>query len=238
MYQWIINLLGLIYPRRCPICHEIVKDKGKLICIECRKEVHDLKEPFCKKCGKPISVFENEYCNGCKNQSHSFDRGWACFHYSKKMKESMYYFKYKGRREYANFYVTELIPKILPYIEKIAPQVVVPVPIHKKRMDQRGYNQAYLIAKRVSKALHIPSNQKLVTRVENTKALKELDRRQRKASLRHAFQVIEGAGGYERILLVDDIYTTGSTMDAISYLLKKQGVKEVYFVVICTSYDY
>lgn len=109
--------------------------------------------------------------------------------------------------------------------------MLVPVPIHPARRRYRGYNQAEVFAKRLSEEFQIPMDAHLIRRVKRTKPQKELDPAERRKNLENAFALEKpGQMKYRRILLVDDIYTTGSTVDALAALLKKNGAVQVDFL--------
>ena len=93
-----MGILDLLYPARCPVCHGVIRGKGK-VCIACRKRLPYLKEPKCKKCGKEIEKEEQEYCSDCQRFKHSFDRGASVFAYDMLMRRSISMFKYHNMRE-------------------------------------------------------------------------------------------------------------------------------------------
>ena len=119
------------------------------------------------------------------------------------------------------------------FIRQVHPQVIFPVPIHRKKKSVRGYNQAEVLAREISRGFSIPLRTDLVLRKKSTKAQKELSRKERKKNMERAFVVKKEAGMYRDILLVDDIYTTGSTANAIAGKLKAVGVKNVYVLTLC-----
>lgn len=233
MKALINSVHDLLFPRCCPLCHEIIGKRNTLVCKECSEKTNQLKTPLCMKCGKEISSWETEYCYDCDQKNQYFERCVACFSYNEVIRESMYYFKYKGRREYANFYVASIVKRWGNTIASWNPQVFLPVPLHKKRMYQRGYNQAELLGRRLGKIFGIPVDTKSVYRKENTKAQKELGSKERRKNLEKAFGIHKKIKNYQSVVLVDDIYTTGSTVNALAKLLKEQGVKQVYVVVVC-----
>ena len=112
---------------------------------------------------------------------------------------------------------------------------MIPVPIHRERLLKRGYNQAEELAVRLSSMSGIPVERRAVLRIKNTKAQKELNDVERKKNLAQAFSIVKGYSPPRRILLVDDIYTTGSTIDTLALLLKKNGAQSVYFACVCVS---
>jgi ComF family protein len=238
MFLWFKDFLDLLFPRRCPICHEIVKEEGRLICWECKKEVEYLSEPVCKKCGKPVMSEEIEYCFDCQNHKQYYTRGIGAFKYCGKVRESIFYFKYKGRKEYSDFYTAEMKTLLDKKIDDWKPDVIMPVPLHRLKLEKRGFNQAELLARRLGKQLNLPVDKVMISRRENTKAQKELGNKERRRNLNGAFDVKDNENRYKRVLLVDDIYTTGSTVNAISKLLKEKGIQEIYFIVVCIGKGY
>lgn len=229
-----MGILDLLYPKRCPVCHGVVRGKGK-VCTPCKKRLMYIKEPKCKRCGKEIEKEEQEYCTDCQRFSHSFDRGASVFAYDPVMRRSISMFKYHNRREYAQFYAEEMYKNCQRFIKMCDPQVILPVPVHRRKKRQRGFNQAELVAKELGKRTGVPVDTKYLMRTEKTTPQKELTRQQRKVNLRKAFAVRESGKYYERVLLVDDIYTTGATIDAISEILREKQTKIIYFLTICVG---
>lgn len=227
-------MLDMIYPRRCTFCDCILGVKEQYVCKACRNKVPSpVKEPKCKKCGKPLTNDIQEYCHDCSMDRHSFEYGKGVFLYRDLMKDAVMRFKFHGRKEYGFFLGKLMCLYSKGFIEQINPEVLIPVPIHRKKRNVRGFNQAEVLAKMISKGFSIPLRTDLVLRKKFTKAQKELNRKERKKNLQKAFEVKEEAGAYNCVLLIDDIYTTGSTIDGIAEKLKEQGVKKVYFLALC-----
>lgn len=236
--QALPRLLNLIYPRRCPVCDEIVGKYGKLICEACPSRLQPVEEPLCKKCGKPLAREEAEYCPDCGKGKHLFARGRAAFVYDPLMRESVGRFKYKNRREYADFYVKELLERCGETVRAWEADALIPVPLHPKRKRRRGFNQAGLIAEGLGKKLGIPVYGRLLVRVKKTRPQKELSRQERRSNLKNAFQAVQNDVRLRKVILVDDIYTTGSTIDAAAEVLLALGVEKVYFLSICIGRGY
>lgn len=224
--------LELIFPRRCPFCDEVVAF-GEYICPECEKKISPITEPVCRKCGKPIDNERMEYCYDCSRKKHAYHTGKAVFVYQGAVKESLYRFKYANRREYAAFYGQQAVMHYGTWIRQCGIEVLVPVPVHKQRRRQRGYNQAELFAREIGRRMNLPVRTDLLIRSINTRPQKELDDVQRKKNLKKAFTITQSIVQLKKILLIDDIYTTGSTADAVAELLKCAGAETVY--VLCVS---
>ncbi len=226
--------LDWLYPRRCVFCDGLLRRKEKFLCSSCSKIRPQLVlEPKCKKCGKQILNIEKEYCYDCSHFVHDFDSGRGLFLYQEPLKSAVMRFKFNGRKEYGQ-YLGRLMQKYsTAYINHIKPDVIIPVPIHKRKYYTRGYNQAEVLAREMSRGFSIPIRTDLVLRKKFTKAQKELGKKERKKNLEKAFEVNKEVSCYSCILLVDDIYTTGSTIHAIAKKLKEKGVKKVYFISLC-----
>lgn len=223
----------LLYPRRCPLCDGLLADREKYICASCRGKIRFIEGPRCMKCGRPLRSTAVEYCDNCRRREHPFVRGFAPFVYRNLCQESLMRFKYDHRAEYAGFYGAAICGFGRELLAEWKPQLILSVPVHRRRLIKRGYNQAEQIANAVSKQTGIPASDRLIRRRRNTKPQKGLTPEERRRNLAGAFTVSKGARFPERVLLVDDIYTTGATMDAMTEVLLKHGVKKVY--VACVS---
>jgi len=228
-------LLDLIYPRRCPICEKILAPKDRYVHKKCRMELIFVHQPCCMRCGKPLEGREHEYCYDCSNRSFHYIKGYPCMKYDARMSHSIASFKYKGKKEYADFYANEIL---ISYREMLIQQkfdVILPIPIHSSRRRERGYNQAELIADRIGDKIGVPVDYKLLVRNRKTLPQKQLDEKERLRNLEQAFQLnlTKNIDLYHKVLLVDDIYTTGSTIEACAKLLVGAGVREVYYTAVC-----
>ncbi len=222
-------LTELLYPYRCPVC-DGVAPFGKKICPACHKQLKPIQEPWCMKCGKKLSD-EREYCRDCAHREHAFVRGRALYEYGS-VATAIYRFKYRGRREYAAYFGEEAVKVLGSFIREIAPDGLVPVPLHPARMAVRGYNQAELLAREMGKHLEIPVYGKLVRRVRNTMPLKQLNPKERENNLKKAFNMAANDVKLKKIIVIDDIYTTGSTIEAVTDVLLSGGVQDVYFITL------
>lgn len=225
------ELTDCFYPPRCPLCDEILSP-GEQVCPSCKKEVCPVSEPVCKKCGKPMEDVRREYCSDCAQRKHTYKQGKAVFVYKAGIKKSMYRFKYSNRREYAAFYAKCAAKIHGEWIRKKRVEVIVPVPMYIGKMRRRGYNQAEVFARALGKEMDIPVDAKIVRRVRNTTPQKELSNQERQRNLKKAFQLTHDIVKYSQILLVDDIYTTGSTMDAVADTLLSGGAVDIYCICI------
>ena len=155
MIQALEEMITLLYPRRCPLCQDILTDKAALICMKCRTKAVPIRGPKCKTCGKPVASLETEYCPDCQEKTHFFTSGRAVFLYEKEIRKSVYQFKFHNKREYAGFYVSEMERVCGDEIRTWNPDVIIPIPMYKRKKRQRGYNQAEILAKCLGKRLQM-----------------------------------------------------------------------------------
>ena len=226
-------LIDLLFPRRCPVCDGIVMPKGRLICLPCMKKLSFVKDPVCKKCGKEIISPHMEYCFDCVRHRRTFEYGRALMNYDENAGSSVGKIKYKNKREYLDFYGEAICARYEKLIRRMDADVLVPVPVHPSRRRERGFNQAELLARRIGERLRIPVCSQMLVRNKKTMPQKGLDPAGRLKNLEEAFTAGEILKGVEGVILVDDIYTTGSTIEACTRALKKAGIKRVYFLAIC-----
>ena len=226
--------LQILFPKTCPICEDIL-EKHREICSKCEKDLQYISEPKCKKCSKPFEALQEgeqirEYCHDCTKTAHSYKFGMSVFQYNDKIKQSIYRFKYQNQRTYAGFYGKAMALRYGGIIRESGIQILMPVPVSHKKKIIRGYNQAELMAQVLGKELNIPVDTDALIRSRDTVPQKELNINERRNNLKNAFKIKENVIEYKKILLVDDIYTTGSTIDACAEALRQAGAKEVYFI--------
>lgn len=225
------TLTDLLYPRRCPVCDRAVRPFGSLVCEACRNKLAYVKAPYCMKCGKELAGETEEYCGDCMRRRHFFDRGRALYVY-KSAADSIYRFKYKGRQEYGAYYAACMASRLGRWIAGCKPDAFIPVPIHAAKKRVRGYNQAQVLAGELGRLMDIPVEADLVKRVRRTAPMKDLPLAERQNNLKKAFKICRNDVKLDTVIIVDDIYTTGSTIDAMSYELRGAGVKRIYFVAL------
>lgn len=184
------------------------------------------------KCGKPLEDGRKEYCMDCVRKKHSFDAGRSLFSYQGGIRRSLYRLKYGNKQEYAEVYGKEMAARLGRWIRQMNITLIVPVPLHRSRKRERGYNQAALLARELGSCTGIAVEEKLLMRVRKTDPLKSMTGRERRKNLQGAFRVQKKIAPGTHILLVDDIYTTGSTVDAAAVCLKKAGRCRVFVATV------
>ena len=229
-------LVQCFYPRRCVVCDgAFFLSERFRIHPDCRKKLEPVDQPFCFGCGKPLSDPAAEYCSDCKRRRRSFKRNVAAFVYNEAARESVVRFKYHGRQAYAKTYAEEIWALRKEEILSFKADALIPVPIHRDRLLKRGYNQAELLAHELSKLSGIPLRGDILFRIKKTRAQKALGPKARIRNLADAFTVKKSAKTekLKTVILIDDIYTTGSTLEACSRALLSAGIRKVYGVTLC-----
>ncbi len=191
-----------------------------------------MKEPVCKKCGKPIRGFEDEYCMDCIEKKKVFEQGKSVWLHTGRVRWSVYQFKYHNRRIYGEYYAEEMHRLYGNKIREWEIDAIIPVPLHWKRKLSRGYNQAEIVAKALGRKTGIPVESKMVIRMKNTKPQKKLEHRERSVNMKNAFCAKRVKKGIQNILIIDDIYTTGNTINEMAKCLYSKGIQKVFFLTI------
>lgn len=223
-------LISALFPRRCPVCDEVVRN-GELIHPACKKKFIKVLGNTCYKCGKPMSDEKAEYCSDCEGTRHAFDRNYALYKY-RSVAGSVYKFKYSGRQEYADYYGSEIARRFGIELKELKPDALIPVPMYGPKKRVRGYNQAEVLADKIGENLGIPVDSRVIKRCKKTVPMKLLDEQGRRANLKKAFNIAQNEVKYKCIILIDDIYTTGSTLDAVAAEFRRMGVKNIYCVTL------
>ncbi len=226
-----------IFPKRCPGCNEILfeGEKKKGFCKSCCEKIFYIGDGGCVKCGKALADLRQDLCADCRKKHHAFTQNRAVYAYDGPMKEAMYRFKYSNCRAYRRTFAEDAWRMYGKWLGNLDVDAVVPVPMYAKKKHRRGYNQAEVFAEEIAKQLDCRLDTWLVVRTKNTAALKNLNEQGRKKNLENAFKIRKNSVKLNKILLIDDIYTTGSTLDGVTEVLLASGVRQVYCLTICAG---
>lgn len=243
------ELLGsLLFPKRCPVCDEILEPEEleKGIHFTCESEFYPILGAVCMHCGRPIGG-ENpkesirEYCYDCVRKGYDrksyIAQAKSLYLYKGAVKKTMYRLKYSNKREYAAFFAKQAGEVYGAWMRQRKIEGIIPVPMYRRKQQRRGYNQAESFAKELSKHTRIPMLKNVIYRTKNTIPQKGLDELRRKNNLKNAFHTGKNIVQYECVMVVDDIYTTGSTAEAVAQELIKNGARRVYLMTICIGED-
>ncbi len=238
MKDKISRLLSFLFVKdyNCIVCgRELPAKNGYLTCTNCYQKLELIQGDRCLKCGKKL-FGEGEYCLDCEEHEKSFDRAFAPVSYVGAAAALVMAFKFENKRYLASPLARYMTDCLLQ--EGIAPEVIVPVPLHEKREKERGYNQSELLAKEISSSLGVPLAAKATARVKETltSSLLTGGREAREANVKGAFVVREPALVKGKcVLLVDDVLTTGATSSELAGVLRKAGASKVYVLTFATT---
>ncbi len=227
------TLVDVIFPPRCAVCGMILPLKEEMICRKCAADLPFVGSTYCLKCGKPIDNSEREYCSDCETHPHRYEEGRAALLYEKGARRAIDRLKFYNRRESVPFFGVCLSMLAAEYFPRWKPDCLVPVPMHPKKRAERGFDQAALLAEELGRRTGVEVREDLLIRQRYTGASKKLGRASRRKNLRGVFAVNDDADIPFSVVLIDDIYTTGATMDEAGYALQKAGVRHIFFLTVC-----
>lgn len=231
-------LLDVLLPPICHICHSFIPNAGKIhICKLCLEKLSPITSPICTICGIPfIGVGNNHFCGNCVANPPDFDNARGAFIYDGVLRDLIHSFKYNNLSHLRYPLANLMLINLNDFIQLEHPEIIIPVPLHSSRLRQRGFNQSVLLGQTISKELHLPILPDTLIRIRRTNPQVELSGIERKTNVKDAFAVkyakrIEG----KRILLIDDVMTTGSTMNECAKELKNAGASKVIAVTVART---
>lgn len=218
-------LADLFYPQRCAACSTRASD---VLCRPCFEALPRVTPPVCGRCGMQ-TAFEVYGCDACRNVDFSFDGARAPLRYEGVGEELVHALKYRGYRPVVG---KVMAPLMADTVAGERFDAVVPVPLHRLRLMKRGFNQAELMARDLARRIEAPLSDKLRA-VRGTRDQVELTAEERRRNVSGAFGVRGSLDG--RVLLVDDVFTTGATLNECASVLKQAGAKEVQAMTLCRT---
>ncbi|OIO89853.1 MAG: hypothetical protein AUJ92_20425 [Armatimonadetes bacterium CG2_30_59_28] len=222
------GLLDLLYPPRCQCCQEFSAD---LICVECAQGFQSVEPPFCEQCGVPFdpAAIVVGVCGECREGRCALGRMRSTFYFRESVRTAIHAFKYRGCRRLFRPLGEMMGGRFPELFGNLQVQCILPVPLHPRRERERGFNQAVLLASVIGETCAIPVMSDVLHRSKFTQPQVGLTKAQRAENMRGAFTVTRGEAVREkRVLLVDDVLTTGSTIAACARILTKAGAAAVY----------
>lgn len=225
------GLLDLVYPPKCVVCGEM---QSKYMCPECQDAIVFIKPPTCSHCGAPKP---EPQCAECHGVVFAFDSAQSVGIYDGVLKEAIHQFKYAGHTVMASVLGALLVQHInsrADFLAKIG--CIVPMPIHPSRARFRGFNQSELLASEIGRALDLPVLPAALIRTRPTRPQVDLPVDKRHENVDDAFSVTrEDVVSGRIVLLIDDVFTTGSTCDSASRALREAGAREVHVLTVARS---
>ena len=199
-------------------------------CNECLKSIETIGENKCEHCGRK-SMYKTEYCDSCKDRNLSFNVARSVYVYKEPLSYLIQNFKYDNAKYHLEFFANEMASVYKN--EGLSCDIITFVPMHPNRLKKRAYNQAELLADALSKILNVPLVD-CIEKVKDTQNQAKLSREDRVKNLVGSFKVDKNLVKDKKVLLVDDVLTTGSTVDVISKVLTSNGAKEISVLTLAS----
>ncbi len=235
-------LASVLFPAPCRICGNLLENASRIpVCELCLASLKPWNLPQCARCGRPFAsgvaeISGRGLCHGCRRGLYDFDFARSYGPYSGPMARAILMLKYERVTPLADWFAERLQALIAAHRQEYAADVVVPVPLHRARQRERGYNQAELIAQALARRIGLPCRARLLIRTQPRPEKLRLTVRERWRSVRNAFDIRETAAVDKlRILLLDDVLTTGATLDACSRTLREGGAESVAAITVARA---
>ncbi len=220
VYKCLNNILSLLYPDHCQLCDAPATDG---LCAPCRDDL-PYNRHACIQCGLPLPQPLEVVCGSCQQQPPPVDRSWIPFLYAAPVDRLISQFKFSEKLPQGRLLsrlLEQQLPRRLPL-----PELLIPVPLHGDRLRQRGYNQALELAKPLGRRFGIPVDHRSCQRIVQTRPQHALRKQQRARNMRGAFRITRPLAA-RHVALVDDVVTTGNTVNELARQLKRAGVARV-----------
>lgn len=228
-------LVDFVYPPCCHVCGQSLDDAAAVVCPECAARITPIDAPYCDRCSAPLAGM-GEDCRACAGRSFHFVRARAATAFDDTVQTMIHLLKYRGRRAIGRFLGRLLADAAMrePWFGEI--DLLVPIPLHRSRARERGYNQSELLARGMTDQSRIPVETRLVSRRQRTQSQTALTPAQRAANVHGAFHILapQALAG-TRVALVDDVFTTGATFDSCAQAVLESGAAAVYALAVARA---
>jgi len=232
MLEAIINLL---YPALCRNCFKKIDRPGRNICDNCAKDIKERLPPFCARCGRQLKHDQGPtaVCADCARGNPCFDKAWSACHYDGALKALIHDFKYKKITCLSGDFSALMINFMKKHGIGKDCDIILPIPMHQNRLFNREINHADILARELAKRLNIPFSKKALRKIKDTPLQSRLNREDRIKNQSSSFALKNSSVARNKnILLVDDLFTTGSTVNECSRLLKDSGASYVEVITL------
>ncbi len=228
--------LDTLFPLRCVFCDSARVEPKSFLCHECRESVRLVSHPFCNQCGLPTSglaLQSGGFCGRCLAAPPPYLRARYGVYYVGQLREALIRFKYYAALNLGNTLSDFLTAAFYRHYDSTEFDVIMPVPVHRKRLFKRGFNQAVILAAKLSSKVMLPLDRRSLIKVKDTVPQARLPRAERIKNLRSSFGIVDDGNVREkRVLLIDDVATTGSTIAEATKTLLKAGASRVDALVL------
>lgn len=238
------GILNFVFPLDCKMCEKPIREsKGYSICEDCFKTIELIERPYCEKCGKPLiptDFFKQNrkiLCLDCKREKYSFEFSRSTGVYDKVLKKCIHLFKYYGEKKLAKPLGKLMVDSLVKNDEfKKKIDLIIPVPLHRNDLKKRGFNQSILLGRVIGNYFSIPVRENVLIKKKLTPFQVNLSKKERKKNILRVFSVekpeeIKG----KNILILDDVFTTGSTVEECTKELMKAQAKNIFVLTLART---
>lgn len=228
------SVLDLLYPRRCEGCHGEVPEPGRHVCWDCMTRMQLIQHPYCGRCGDPIEgkVDHDPMCAYCGRHRIWFTQARSAVRYRGPIRGVVQSFKYRHALYLARDMSLLLEACVAAHYSQISFDAVAAVPLFATRERERTYNQAAVLARDLARILGVPFHDRLVVRRRDTETQTHLSASERRRNMKDAFRARSVKTRPRSVLLVDDVMTTGATVNECARVLKEAGIEYVYVATV------
>lgn len=224
------SLLNCLFPPVCAACHQLITaGRTRSVCGACASAIRSISPPLCYYCGRPYPVPEQGHiCGDCLLNPPVYSLARAMGRYDPPLRELIHEFKYRGNRTLGKHLGRLMADMAYPDLDVPHCDLVIPVPLHPRRLRERTFNQSLILAREVAERHRLPCHVTVLERHRHTRPQVSLEGKEREKNVRGAFSVrhpsyVKG----KRVLLIDDVFTTGHTLNECARVLKKSGAAAV-----------
>lgn len=238
MHPFLNALIDFVFPPLCHNCKAFIPDAGALhICPACREQIQLITSPICHVCGIPFAGTGDDHaCGKCLTHQPSFDIARAAAVHEGDFRNLIHTFKYNRKIHLRRPLALLAVELLTGFVRQEKPELILPVPLHTERLRKRGFNQAILLGELLSREWKIPMERRTLLRLRRTEPQVALSAAERRDNVKGAFGISATAKlTGKRILLLDDVMTTGSTVDECARTLKKAGASRVIVVTMARA---
>lgn len=219
-------LLDFIYPKECAGCHR----EGWWICPKCKKQIVPIKSFYCPKCKKITP--NGQFCSTCRRHFALTGIIIAAHFHRGPLREAIHSYKYESIFGLEDYFRPLLIHRLRDRLPK-GDKIIIPIPLHPKKKKYRGFNQAERLAKIIAEEFTLPLELNALKRIKKTEAQMSLSKKERRQNIKGAFRINRQTNLKNKtILLVDDVATTGLTLNEAAIILSSAGARRIWGVVI------
>ncbi len=225
---------SIFFQNGCIVCGRATTS---MICADCSNSIRYVQEPFCTRCGKPFTSDSgiSHICYDCIKGKNKFTMSRAAFEYNGAIVKLIHRFKFGDQVNVLSFFSDEIFKLYQVHYSTESINAIIPVPLSLRRLKHRSYNQTQLLAAQLSKKLSIPVFPQVLEKIKETPPQSRLSAEKRQENVKDAYKVTDRVSlKGKKVLLIDDVITTGATVNACTKALMRAGIKQVYVVAIAT----